>query len=300
MTLHQLKVFVTVAKLQSYTLASEKLGVRQPSVSLIIQSLQRELGVKLFDRLGNKVHLTRAGEELFRHAEEIIGKVEGLKEEMDELQGLKTGSISVGGTAIAAASFLPVAVQKFKEKHPGVSVTLKIERSRVLEKEILRGELDVAILGQAPHSSLIVGKPYRDEEIVVVAPPNHPLTKRSSVPLELIAKEPLIAQKDTIVREMVERRFGESGLPFRVSLEVESSLGARDAIKKAVASGLGISFTSKCHVVGDVKGGELKVLNVPELNLKRTMYIAVHKNRMSAFLVKAFINFLRRHRPMFN
>lgn len=292
MTLHQLKVFVTVAQFKSYTEASERLRVRQPSVTLVVQSLQHELGVKLFDRLGHKVHLTRAGEELFHHAEEIVGKVEGIKDEIDRLQGLKTGDISVGGTAIAAASFLPVAVQQFKKKHPGVLVKLKIEGSRALENELLEGDLDVAILGCTPRSSLIIGKPYRDEEIEVIAPPGHPLTKRSSVPLALIAKEPIIAHKETFLREMVEQRFVEMRFPFKPILEVESPFGGRDAIKKAVASGLGLSFIAKCHVVGDVKAGTLKVLKVPELKLRRTMYIAVHKNRRNAFLIKAFIRFL--------
>jgi DNA-binding transcriptional LysR family regulator len=295
MTLHQLKVFVTVATSKSYTAASEKLRVRQPSVTLIIQSLQRELGVKLFDRLGHRVHLTRAGEELFHHAEEIVGKAEGIREELDKLQGRKTGNISVGGTAIAAASFLPVAVQKFKEMHRGVSVKLKVHNSRALENELLEGDLDVAILGRAPRSSLIVGKPYRTEEVVVIAPADSPLTKRTSVPLELIAKEPIIALKGTLLREMVEQRFAEMGFSFTPALEVESPFGGREAIRKAVASGLGISFTSKCHVVADVKAGILKVLKVPELNLQKTIYIAVHKNRRNAFLVKAFINFLGRY-----
>jgi len=186
-------------------------------------------------------------------------------------------------------------VQKFKEKHRGVSVKLKVHNSRALENELLEGDLDVAILGRAPRSSLIVGKPYRTEEIVVIAPADSPLTRRTSVPLELIAKEPIIALKGTLLREMVERRFAEMGFSFTPALEVESPLGGREAIRKAVASGLGISFISKCHVVADVKAGILKVLKVPELNLRKTIYIAVHKNRRNAFLVKAFINFLGRY-----
>jgi DNA-binding transcriptional LysR family regulator len=296
MTLHQLKVFVTVAEAKSYTAASEKLRVRQPSVTLVIQSLQRELGVKLFDRLGHRVHLTRAGEELFRHAEQIVGKAEGVKGEIDKLQGTKTGDIAVGGAAIAAASFLPVAVQRFKEKHRGIVVKLKVQSSRALENELLEGDLDVAVLGRAPHSSLILGKPYREEEVVVIAPPNSPLARKASAPLASVAKQPIIAFKGTNLREMIERKFAEKGLPFKPALEVESPFGGREAIKKAVASGLGVGFISKCHVEADVKAGSLKLLNVPELHLRKTMYIAVHKNRRKAPLVKAFVNFLARYR----
>ncbi|MGH7830877.1 MAG: LysR substrate-binding domain-containing protein, partial [Candidatus Binatia bacterium] len=221
-----------------------------------------------------------------------VGKVEGMKDEIDKIQGSKTGEISVGGTAGAAASFLPVAVQRFKEKHRGVLVKLRVYSSQALENELLEGDLDVAVLGRAPRSSLLIGKPYRKEEIVVIAPPNHPLTRRSSVPLEMIAKEPIIAQTGTILREMVEQRFAEMGFPFTPVLEIESPSGGREAIKNAVASGLGLSFISSCHVAADNKAGSLKVLNTPELNLRKTLHIVVHKNRRRAFLVKAFINFL--------
>ncbi len=296
MTLYQLKVFATVAKLGSFTQAAEGLHVRQPSVSLLIKGLERELEIKLFEKLGNKIHLTVAGEKLLQHAEEILAKAERIKEEIDEIKGLKKGKISVGGSALAAASFLPVVVQAFKKKHPGVEVILKIQRSDSLEKKLLEGELDLAILGWPLRSPLLVGEPYREEEIVVIAPSNHPLAKKRSVPLELLAKEPLISsEKGTFIRDMVEKRFALKGLPFSPILEVHEQFGARDAIRNAVANRLGLSFLSKSHVTRDVEAGRLKILKVLDFNLKRTMYIAVHKKQQGSSLVQAFIEFLRRH-----
>lgn len=294
MTLHQLKVFVAAAKLRNFTQAAENLHVSQPSVTLVIQGLGRELEIKLFEKLGNRIRLTVAGEKLLQHAEEILAKVEGIKEEIDELKGLKKGRIRVGGSSLAAACFLPMAVHAFKKQHPGIEVILKIQRSDSLEKKLLEGELDLALLGWAPHAPLLVGEPYRNEEMVVIAPPDHPLTKKRTVPLELIAKEPLIIQeKGALIRNMVEQRFAEEGLSFVPTLEVDSQFGARDAIRRVVASGLGIGFISQCHVIGDVEAGQIKVLKVPELNLKRTMYIAVHKKQQSSSLVQVFIEFLK-------
>ncbi|MFQ5904362.1 MAG: LysR family transcriptional regulator [Candidatus Binatia bacterium] len=297
MTLHQLKIFATVARLRNFTQAAESLHIRQPSVSLLIKGLERELEVQLFEKLGNKVHLTRAGEELLRHAEEILTKVERIKEEMDELKGLKKGKISVGGSGIATASFLTIAVQAFKKEHPKIEVTLRIQRSDHLEKSLLEGELDLAILSRAPRSPLLIGELHREEELVIIARPNHPFTKKRSVPLELIANEPLIvSEKGTNVREMVAQRFAERGLPFAPMLEVGVHRGGRDAIKSAVASGFGIGFITKSYVVSDVEAGRLKVLKVPELKLKRTMYIGIHKNRQSSSLVQGFIDFLRSYK----
>jgi DNA-binding transcriptional LysR family regulator len=294
MTLHQLKVFATVAKLGNFTQAAEELHIRQPSISLLIKGLEHELEIKLFEKLGNKVRLTVAGERLLQSAEDVSAKLEGLKEEMDEIKGLKRGEIKVGGTTTAAVSFLPTAIQKFKKQCPDVAVSLKIQRSKVLEKDLLDGELDLAILGRAPHSPLLVSQPYHEEEIVVIVPPKHPLAKKHSAPFELIAREPFITnEKGTPVRDMVERAFAERGLPFRVFLEVNVQSGGRDAIKSAVASGLGISVIFKCHVITDLKAGRLKVLKVPELDLKRILYIAVHRNKQNALPVQVFIRFLK-------
>ena len=297
MTLYQLKVFVTVARLKSYTLASEELGVRQPSVSLIIHSLERQLGIKLFERLGNKVHLTAGGEELFRHGDEIIAKAEGIKEEMQEFLGLQGEKVSVGGSALAGAFFLVAAVAKFKKERPQLDVIVKIDKSENLERMLLQGRLDVAIMSWASTSPLLFSQPYVEDEIAVIAPPTHSLTQRRSVPLELIAKEPLVMQKTSrAVRDPVEERFVEKGFPLAGVLDVDAPFAPKDTIKSAVASGVGISFLSKCYVLADVEAGRIKLLNVPELNLKRTLYIVARKNLDDSSMGKTFIDFLQSYR----
>jgi DNA-binding transcriptional LysR family regulator len=297
MTLHQLRVFAKVAELQSFTEAAKALRLTQPSVSSLIQGLVRELKYKLFERRGMKIALTPEGKVLLRRAQEALGVIEGTKDEIAEIHGLKKGKLAVGGALIAAASFLPGAVQSFKKRHPGVEIALKIQRSDNLEKKLLKGELDLAILVFAARSPNLISEPYRDEEIVVVAPPQHPLARRRSVPLDLIAKERLIAQeKGALVRDMVERGFAKYGLPFKPVLEVDIEMGARDAIRRAVTGGLGIGFLSKCQVMADLKAGWLKVLKVPELKLKRTMYIVIHKNQLRSPLTQSFVESLRQYR----
>lgn len=298
MTLHQLKVFVAVAKLGSFTQASHTLHISQPSLSSVVSGLARELGAKLFERLGNKMHLTAVGERVLRSAEEALSKVEGIKGEIDDVQGLKKGTIRVGGSSLAGATFLPEAVQKFRNKHPGADVILKIQGSGSLEKGLLEGDLDLAILGWAPRSPLIAAEPYRQEQVVVIASPNHLLTKKRSVSLELLAKEPLITySKGSLLRAMVEQSFLQNGLPFLPRLEFDVNFGCRDAIKRAVAKGLGIGFHSRCHVASDIEAGRLKPINVPQLQLKRTAYIAYHRRRHHSSFAQAFVAALRDLRP---
>lgn len=296
MTLHQLKVFATVAKLGNFTNAAKTLHLRQPSISLLIKALEQEYGVKLFEKLGNKVHLAGAGKKLLHHAQEILAKVERIKEEINDIKGVNKGQISVGGGAVAAASFLPPAIREFKKKFPGVEVVLKVQTIPILEKLLLDGDLDLAFYGLAPTSPHLVSQPFFKEEVVAFAPPNHALTKKRSVALELLAKEPLIAhEKGSPTRNAVEERFVKKGLPFTPVLEL-NFFGGRDVIRNSVANGEGIGFLSRCIVLGDAQAGRVKLLNVPELKVYRPHYIVLPKSRKTSALVRAFIDFLKHYK----
>ncbi|HEY6199012.1 MAG TPA: LysR family transcriptional regulator [Candidatus Binatia bacterium] len=297
MTLHQLKVFTTVAKIKSFTQAAERLGVRQPSVSLVIKDLEQDLEVRLFEKLGHKINLTAAGEILLQDAEDILAKAEGLKERMDELKGLKRGRLAVGGAPVPASSFFPFVAEQFKREFSWVETTLRIDTSLSLEKSLLDGELDLAILGRAPRSPLIVGEICHQEDVVAIASPRHPLANKGPVPLARIARESIITEeKGGILRDMLDERFAKLGVPFTPHMELSPRIGSRDAIRSAVAGGLGIGFTTRCHVVSDIAAGHLKILKVPDLKLRRSSYIAVHKSRQKTPLVQAFVRVLKKYK----
>lgn len=287
MTLHQLKVFLTIVKLNGVAQASKALHISQPSVSGVVQSLQDELGVKLFERLGNKRHLTEAGKRVLQRAETVLANTEAIKEDLDELKGLKKGKLSVGSAGIATPLILQ-AVHNFKSQFPDIDVSLMLQKTAVLYQKLLDGELDIAIAGRPSPSSLILAEPYREEEVVFIASTKHPLARKRSVSLQLLAKEPLIGYHDGPIAEMIAQRFAEAGLTYKPVFPINLQMGSREAVRSAVASGLGIGSQTKCHVLGDVKAGRIKILNLPELNVKRIMYIAVHKTRADLSLVSAF------------
>jgi len=294
MTLWQLKVFTTVAKTGSFTKAAKILQITQPSATTLVQSLSRELGVKLFERLGTKIRISGAGEEALRYAHQILGKEEEFRKRMEEFNGLRKGKLSVGAAAIAAASFLSAVMQKFTAKHPDIKATLQIQKSEDIEKQLLDGKLDVGFLGWPSKTSALICEPCHQEEICVIAPRNHALTKNRSVLLEDLSKEALIAPERGIpTRELIERRFVDENIPFRPCTEVGTLYGIRDAIRGAVANGAAIGFIAKCHVIGDLRAGRIKLLNVPNLNLKRTTYFAIHKKRQDSPIIQAFKNSLK-------
>ncbi len=137
MTIHQLKVFVMAAELGSFTEAGVTLDLRQPSVTALIQGLERDLKVKLFDRFGHKIRLTGAGERLLQHGKEMLAKADQIMDEMNEIRGLEAGKLSVGTSFSSGASFVPLAIQTFKKQFPGIDLHLKVDRSSTLEKDLL-------------------------------------------------------------------------------------------------------------------------------------------------------------------
>jgi DNA-binding transcriptional LysR family regulator len=297
MTLHQLRVFVKVAEVQSFTEAAKTLGLTQPSVSSLIQGLVDELKYELFERHGIKISLTPEGDVFVRRARDALAIIDGTQGEIDEIHGLKKGRVVVGGSPIPAASFLTEAVQTFKKQHPGVQVILKIQSNSSLERQLLDREIDVALVSWATQSPLLRAEVYIEEQIVAIAPPGHPLSKKRAVTLRTLAKESLIASDSGIqTRDMVEQKFARKGIPFVPAIQISAQIGARDAIRNAVASGLGIGFIARCHAVADIEAGRVKVLNVPELNIKRPIYIVTPKNRQLSTLAQAFKDFLRRYR----
>ncbi|HEY3302535.1 MAG TPA: LysR family transcriptional regulator [Candidatus Binatia bacterium] len=296
MTLYQLEVFTLVAKVQSFTKAARELHVGQPSISALIIQLQKELGLKLFEKFGLKSHLTEAGKRFLQRTEKILKLVEESRDEMEQFKGLKKGKISIGSSGMGASLILQ-AVEKFKERYPEIDMSLTFQQSEALHQKLLSGEVDVALLGRHIKSPLIIAKPYRDDEMVFIVPPKHPLAKKPSVPLNLLAQEHFISYETAApVIEKMEQRFAAKGIAFKPSLEIRLSMGSRDAIKSAVSTGLGISILTKCHILGDVKAGRLKILHVPELKLKRTLYIAFHKNRRESSWVQSFVAFLKAYK----
>jgi DNA-binding transcriptional LysR family regulator len=294
MTLWQLKVFSTVAKTGSFTKAAKDLHITQPSATTLVQSLSRELSVKLFEKLGIKIHITSAGEEALRYAHQILGKEKEFRRSMEEFNGLEKGKLSVGAAPLAVASFFPELNERFKKTYPDIQVKLKIQSSDGLEKKLLEGEIDLAVLSWKPKSPLLASEPYREEEFVVIAPPHHPLVKKNRISLETLARQTFIAPEEgSRTRERLEQRFALAGVSFKPQIEIGAELGARDAIRGAVASGFCIGIIAKCHVLGDVKAGRLNILNVPALNLTRTTHIAIHKRRQNSPLIRLFRNFLK-------
>lgn len=285
-TLRQLEIFEAVARLRSFSRAAESLCLTQPTVSMQIRKLAEAVGMPLLEKVGKGVFLTEAGRELYTVCLELFGTIDRFEMTVANLRGLKQGSLRV--TAVTTAEyFLPRILGYFCQRYPGIDISLEVtNREHALER--MRHNVDdLYICGQPPEELDVAAVPFLDNPLVVVAAADHPLASQRRVPLERIAQEPLLLREPgSGTRLAAEKFFATRGIVPRVRME----LGSNEAIKQAVAGGLGISVLSG-HALVHGSGG-LVVLPVAGFPLRRSWYVVYPKGKQLSVVARTFLAFV--------
>ena len=288
-TLRQLELFEAIARLGSFTRAAEELFLTQPTVSMQIKKLSDTVGMPLFEQVGKKIYLTDIGHELHRTCLGISEHLANFEMIAADMKGLKTGKLRLA-VVTTAKYFAPRLLGTFCQQYPGVDVSLKVSnRERVLER--LANNLDdLYILGQPPEDADVVAEAFLENNLVVIAPANHPLAKKKKIPLERLAKEPfLLREPGSGTRMATERQFGESGLKLKMRME----LGSNEAIKQAVIGGLGVSVLSRHTLELDTPTKQFVVLDVQGFPIKRHWYFVYPAGKQLSIIARTFVDHLR-------
>ncbi len=264
-TLRQLQLFDSASRTLSFSRTSEALHLTQPAVSMQMKQLEELAGLPLFDRIGRRLHLTQAGEELARHAREVLRVIEQADEALASLRGLQGGRIRVAVTS-TAKYFAPKLIALFAKRHPEVVVRLVVNNREVVIGALAANEVDLAIMGKPPDSLETVASQFAEHPFVVVAAPDHPLAGRRSVPLSAFEAETFVVREPgSGTRAAMERFFAGHGIEVRVGMTLDSN----ETIKQAVMAGMGLSFISR-HTIGlELSVGELAVVHAPGLPVTR-------------------------------
>ncbi len=286
-TFRQLEIFEAIARLGSFTRASEELFLTQPTVSMQMKKLSETVGVPLIEQSGKKLRLTADGQELAHATREIFGILDRFTMSVDERRGLKQGKLSL--VAITTASyFAPRLLGEFAKLYPGIDVSLRVTNKEQVLASIADGFDDLYFLGAPPVEIDVVAMPIMDNPIVVLAAPDHPLAHTKQISLERIAQEPwLMREKGSGTRNAIERRFAEKGIALHPRLE----LGSNEAIKQAILAGLGISALS-LHTLALNAPGQFGVLDVEEFPIQRHWYAVYPAGRQLSAVARAFLGYL--------
>lgn len=289
-TLRQLRTFKTVADLSSFSLAAGKLKLSQPSVSYQVKELEEALGVPLLDRLGKRVQLTEAGTLLYGYARRMLDVLDEATVALEEMRGIKRGTLRVGASTTVGIYLLPAALGAFKKLHPGLIISLEIGTRERVQQQVLRNELDLAVVGPALKDPDLAIIPFLTDELVVVAPAGHPLAGKRGVSLQDLADQPFVMREAASgSRWSLEKAARKAGVKLTVAME----LGSNGAIKHAVESGLGIAVISRYACTLELSSGRLVELHVAGFPIRRDWHIVHLKRRKLPSSVSGFIEFLK-------
>jgi len=289
-TLRQLRTFVTVADLTSFSLAAQQLRLSQPAVSYQVKELEEALGLPLLDRLGKRVSLTEAGSVLYSYARRTLNVLDEASLALEEMRGIKRGNLRVGASTTVGIYLLPAALGAFKKLHPGLVISLEIGTRARVQEQVLRNELDLAVVGPALKDPALAILPFVSDELIVVAPANHPLAGRPGLVLKDLEGEPFVMREPASGSRV---SFEKAARKAGAKLDVAMQLGSNGAIKHAVESGLGLAVISRYACALELSGRRLVELNVRGFPIRRDWHIVHLRRRRLPSAVLAFIEFLR-------
>jgi LysR family transcriptional regulator, low CO2-responsive transcriptional regulator len=290
MNLHQLRIFVTVAKRGSFSRAAEELHISQPSASIQVADLERALGVDLFEQVGRQIHLTEAGRVLHDYARRILDLAEEARTAVSETAGLRRGHLAVGASPTPGTYLLPRIIAAFQERYPQISVALHIATTPEVGERLMRHEIDLGVVGGTIRTPGLQVEPFLDDEIVLVAALTHPLAAAGSArAIALRDHRVILPERGSDTRGAIDEALSAVGHEVSPAME----LAGNEAIKEAVAAGLGVAFLSRLAARTEVAAGRLVVIAIPDLVIRRRFSIIHLKDRRLSQAVRSFIEMMR-------
>ena len=283
----QLITFKTAGDNLNFTKTAKMLNFAQSSVTAQIKNLENELGTPLFERIGKRLILTEAGRQFKLYADKMITLSKEAKIAVNKSEEL-AGTLKIGAQESQCTYRLPSILKKFKEKFPFVKLIFKSAHSDgVAREQLLKGMLDIAFITDTARSgNSLATKPLIQEQIKMVASPDHPLLTKSEVcPKDLEQETFLLTEKRCSYRILLEESFRSAEVFPLNQLEFVSI----EAIKQCVIAGLGIAILPSMVVDKDIEIGKMKEL--PWKNFKSPIFtqIAWHKDKWMSPPLQAFI-----------
>jgi len=291
MDLHYLEIFNEVAKHLSYKKASEMLHISQPALSIQIKKLEKQMDIKLFYKIGNKMYLSDKGTKLYAYTSQIFDIIKEMENSMLNENENIGGTINLGGSNTPGTYILPVAIGEMKKLYPNVTFNLHIANTSEITALVENGTLDVAVNGgNCNYSINIFVEKLIDDKLVVVASPMHELCRKEQVELEELSKESFIVHE---VSSQLYTSFKLFIDAFNIPENISMYLGSIDAIKHAVYENLGISIMPFYSVKSEIEMGLLRELHVGTNIFEYPYNLIYNKNKSISLTVDKFIEVLK-------
>ncbi len=284
----QLRAFHAVAEAGGFTRAAAQVHVTQPTLSGQVAALEARYGVKLFERRGRGIELTDLGHGLRDVTRRLFGQEAEAEQLLASAQGLTTGLLRVG--ADAPYQVIPL-VARFNRRHPGIRLSMSFGNSERVLQELLERRCDIAVLPDIESDARIHALPFRRDRLVVFVPRGHAWAGRRSLRIAELAGERLVLrERGSTTRAVLDRALAEAGVQPGAALEI----GSREAVREAVAAGLGIGAVFESEFGRDPR---LHRLRLRDVNLEAIEYAACLQERRPVRVVRAFFDLLQEVAP---
>ena len=285
MDLATLNAFIAIAELGSFSEAAERLHLTQPAVSKRIASLELQLNVRLFDRLGREVSLTEAGRALLPRAYQILNVLDDTRRALTNLNGEISGRLTLATSHHIGLHRLPPLLRAFTSAHPQVALDIQFLDSEVAYEEVLHGRAELAVITLAPETREPVhAVPVWDDPLDFVAAPEHPLARNGTISLADVALHPAVFPGgNTFTHHIVRRLFETQGLTPNIAM----STNYLETIKMMVSIGLAWSVLPRTMLDEQVAR-----LPLPGIQLTRQLGYICHTERTLSNAARAFMELL--------
>jgi DNA-binding transcriptional LysR family regulator len=290
----RLQVFHTVARLLSFTKAAEALHMTQPAVTFQVRQLEEYFNTRLFDRTHNRITLTEVGEKVYEYAEKIFEQYALMENTVKEMTGDINGVLMIGASTTIAEYMLPILLGDFKLKYPEVRIRLRVSNTDEIVSMVESNTIDLGVVEAPVANKSLVVTLCRMDQLVAIVPPNHPLAQVKEVSVKELVSYPYISREEgSGTREVINEYFNQANLSF-YDLNIVMELGSPEAIKGAVASGMGVSILSRAAIQKDLQLGLLKEVCLNP-TLERPFSFVHQKQKFRLRAMEELLNFAQHY-----
>lgn len=286
----RLQVFHAVAELKSFTRAGKRLHMTQPAVTFQIRQLEEHFNTRLFDREHNQIELTAAGRRVEEYARRILALYAEMEGELRELTDDMTGTLMLGASMTIAEYDLPRLLVRFKQRFPEVDINLLMANTDGIVQMVVENRIDLGLVEGPVHNRNLAVRRYDIDRLVVALPPGHVLADESRIPFRALCGVPLILREEgSGTREVFLEHAHAAGLSLE-DFDVVMELGSPEAIKGAVAAGLGVTVISVATLRKEIELGTLRVVDL-DPSVERPFSFVHQKQKFRVPAVEELLRF---------
>lgn len=286
LNLHLLRLFTAVVQTGSFSRAADMLHISQPAISKGVRDFELQVGCRLLDRTSKGVRPTREGQALLRHAETLFAAERAAEEELLSLRSLDTGSLRIGASTTIATYMIAEYLGIFRRKYPGIELHLVSANTRDIAELMLAHDIEIALVEGPVEDQDLESRPWRTDVMSLITSPTHPFASAEG-PIEPGALEDeilIVREPGSGSREVVAQALANHGVEPKRTLEI----GSTEAIKQAVAYGVGVAIVSTATIDDQIRLGRLKLIAMKDLQIARTLWQLKAPARMETPAALAF------------